>query len=229
MLCNREKREGRGWRVPSKRFQDNAFGASGCELQSSPRVWDESGAGPPQQLQRREMGSERNSRSSPTALLPGGSHGLTGVSHLSQRPSVSALCPHTSASQVLIQTHWFPPHYCPTNIIAFSRSPSEFSNIPSLHLQNEGFPTNHWTCCFPHFLHGHSPTIISHLLSAPTTHSTFPTWQPLNWGTWLNSSLWLGFLESGGCYQMVPQIRSNVHQQRNGERRCGIYTTLLQP
>ena len=65
-------------------------------------------------------------------------------------------------------------HYCPTNLIELSRSQTNSQIFPHFISRMET-PTNHWTCCFPHFLHSHSPTIISHLLSAPTTPPTFPT------------------------------------------------------
>ena len=147
-----------------------------------------------------QRGTVEQSRSPP----PGDSPCTNQCEPPFSNPSVSALCPHTSASQVLIQTHWFPSH---------TTVPPILWNFPDPKRILKYYLTSspEWR---PPPTTGHAVFPISYtfalLLSSPifSQHPQhlppFQQQQPLNWGTWLNSSLWLGFLESGLLSNSAP-------------------------
>ena len=173
-------------------------------------VWDvESRAGPSQQPQRGngfQRGTVGQSHSPPPWA--------NSVNHLSQNPPISALCPHTSASQVLNRTHWFPPHTTVPPILYNFPDPKRIFKYyltlspewrPPLTTGHAVFPISYtFTLPLP------SPIFSQHPQHLPP----FQQQQPLNWGTRLNSSLRLGFLASGLLSNCAPdQIKSSSTEE----------------
>ena len=176
---------------------------------SSPLQWSEmSRAGPPQQPQSGKWDAERDCGAVPQPSS-GGSPWADQREPPFSNPSVSALCPHTSASQVLIQTHWFPPHTTVPPILWNFPDPKRILKyyLTSSPEWRPPLPTGYavFPISYTFALLLSSPIFSQHPQHLPPLQQR----QPLNWVTWLNSSLWLGFLESAAAaaaksLQMVP-------------------------